>query len=428
MSKPREYTDARYIKMHMDALGINYIHRSQPWTAAWWSAALPGFGHLYLGCYLKGLTLITGEIFINIKARINLAILYTFIGNFEKANHVFNERWGLFYVAIWVFSIYDAYTLAIKTNQLCELEEAQETRCFTRSKISAIGINFLTQRNPALAVFFSFILGGMGQIYNCQYVKGFILLFWVFIINYYSQFNHLLVKTLTGKEIFLQQIDWQWLLFYPSIIVFCIWDSYVGAVEINRLFIEEQRYEMSKNMPCGLSGEVSAYPAYLTGTCRQSVNLELLMNSFEKRSMKKYQIIFLDRVNNKCGNAGDTDKKMDGMSNFNGAMCGATIFMLLGTVWGGTVFPGGPILIGISGFVLGAVIGYLADKYVSGWARAKLNLPPVESSNSFEGKLILLVKIKDKDELQYAISLFEKHGIFFVGIIEGNTLNNFILD
>ncbi|MDI6705928.1 MAG: hypothetical protein QME73_06700 [Bacillota bacterium] len=427
MPKTKEYTDIRYIKMHMDALGINYIHRSQPWTAAWWSAALPGFGHLYLGCYLKGLVLITGEIFINIKARINLAILYTFIGNFEKANHVFNDRWGLFYAAIWVFSIYDAYTLAVKTNQLCELEEAQKTRYFTRSRVCPIGISFLAQRNPVLAAFFSFVLGGMGQIYNSQYVKGFILIFWVFIINYYSQFNHLLVKTLTGKEIFLQQVDWQWLLFYPSIIGFCIWDSYVGAVEINRLFIEEQRYEISKNMSSGTSGDVPAYPAYLVGMCRQSVNLELLTNSLEKRSMKKYQIIFLDRVNNKYGGAGNSNNTADGMSNFNGAICGATIFMLLGTIWGGTILPGGPILVGISGFVLGAVIGYLADRYASGWIRAKLNLRPVERNNAFEGEVMLFVKVEEKAELQYAVSLFAEHGVCLAGTVEGDTFNNFVL-
>lgn len=108
--------DVRYCKMDISPLGINYLHRSNPWAAAWWSAALPGFGHLHLGSYVKGFIFMAGEIFINLKARINLAIFYTFIGDFEKANHVFNERWGLYYMAVWVFAIYDAYRISIEIN------------------------------------------------------------------------------------------------------------------------------------------------------------------------------------------------------------------------------------------------------------------------------------------------------------------------
>ncbi|MDK2917509.1 MAG: hypothetical protein PWQ37_242 [Candidatus Petromonas sp.] len=120
--------DIRLCKMYMSVFGIKYLHRFNPWTVAWWSAALPGLGHIHMGENLRGLLFLAGEIIINVKARINLAIFYTLIGNFQKANDVFDERWGLFYITVWVFAIYDSYRLSIEINQLCELEEMQEKR------------------------------------------------------------------------------------------------------------------------------------------------------------------------------------------------------------------------------------------------------------------------------------------------------------
>lgn len=46
----------------------------------WLSATFPGLGHIRLGSYLKGFILIALEIIINIKADLNLSILYSFTG------------------------------------------------------------------------------------------------------------------------------------------------------------------------------------------------------------------------------------------------------------------------------------------------------------------------------------------------------------
>ncbi|MFT9497256.1 hypothetical protein [Anaerosolibacter sp.] len=414
--------DVRITKMDMSIWGINYLHRSNPWTAAWWSAALPGFGHLYLGSYLKGFLFISGEIFINTKARINLAIFYTFIGDFEKTNNVFSTRWGLFYMAVWVFAIYDSYMQSIELNQLCDLEEMQENRYFKKFLISPFGINILTQRPPFMAAFFSFIAGGMGQAYNLQFVKGGILITWILIINYYSQMSHLFHKFIKGQEIYLQQVDWQWLLFFPSIIGFCIWDSYVGAVQINNLLVLEQRYTFSKKKHFHTGMEGRNYPMYFIGTCKQSINLELIISTLETHGFNKYEVIFLDRLNNDKGKTGDSIRQSDGISNFNGAMCGAAVLMLFGTMWGGALIPGGPIAIGLAGFLIGGVIGYLLDRYVAGWLRAKWKLDGIKGSNPVDGEVMILVKASNKEQHDYISTIFAEKDIRFVGEIEEDSL------
>ena len=418
--------DVRLIRMDMSVWGINYIHRSNPWSAAWWSAALPGFGQLYLGSYIKGVLFVSGEIFINTMGRVNLAIFYTFTGSFEKANNVFSERWGIFYIAVWVFSIWDAYRLSVEMNQICELEELQEKRYFKRFDITAIGINSMSQRSPLMSAFFSLMVGGMGQIYNLQFIKGFILLGWMMVINYYSQLNHLIGKLVSGHEIYLYQIDWQWLLFYPSILGFCIWDSYVGAVEINKLLVEEQRYTFGKKKNFHAISEGREYPMYIIGTCKQSINLELIVSSLKTNGLDKYEIVFLDRLNNDKRKTGDSIRKSDGISNFNGAMCGSTVLMLFGTMWGGGLIPGGPIAIGLAGFLIGALLGYLIDRYAIGWIRAKKKLDPIKGSNPVDGEVLLLIKVYNKKQQDFVSTLLVEKDVRFVGEIEGESLVKFV--
>ncbi len=426
MSNTVEQEDIRLVKMEINNLGINYLHRTNPWSAAWWSAAFPGCGHLHLGALLKGLIFISGEMIINTKARINLAIYYTFIGNFEKADYVFNGFWGLFYIAVWVFAIYDAYTLAIEINQLCDLEENQDKRYFRKFTISAMGVNNISQRSPIVASFFSTVVGGMGQAYNLEFGKGFVLISWVVIINYFSKFNYLVYKTICGQEIFLNQVDWQWLLYMPSIMAFCIWDSYVGSVEINKLLVEEQRYTFGKKKNFHDISEGSSYPLYLVGTCKQSINLELIVNIFKIKGLNKYEIIFLDKLNNDNKKIGDSIRQSDGISNINGAMCGAAILMLFGTIWGGTIIPGGPIAVGLAGFLIGGIIGYILDRYVIGWIRAKLKVDPIKGSNSVDGEVMILVKVNNKKQHDFVNNIFVQKNVNFVGNFQENTLVNLL--
>ncbi len=58
----------------------NHIYLRNPWVVGWWSAAFPGFGHLNLGFYLKGVMLIIWEIVINNGAGMHSIIMIISIG------------------------------------------------------------------------------------------------------------------------------------------------------------------------------------------------------------------------------------------------------------------------------------------------------------------------------------------------------------
>ncbi|MBZ9536802.1 hypothetical protein KGR20_21825 [Cytobacillus oceanisediminis] len=74
-----------------------------------WSIALPGFGQILNGKYLKGVLLIALEILVNVQANFNLAIIYSFHGEIKQAIEVTNYQWLMFYPCLYMFAIWDAY-------------------------------------------------------------------------------------------------------------------------------------------------------------------------------------------------------------------------------------------------------------------------------------------------------------------------------
>lgn len=72
---------ARRYKAHVSIVGTTQLHLRNPYIIAWWSSAFPGFGHLLLSKYLHGLALVMWEIFINMAAHVNQAMIYSFQGN-----------------------------------------------------------------------------------------------------------------------------------------------------------------------------------------------------------------------------------------------------------------------------------------------------------------------------------------------------------
>ena len=79
---------ARRTVAYVSLLGTTQLHLRNPYLIAFWSVAFPGLGHLLLSKYLRGFVLFIWEVFINYKAHINLLILYSFTGDFEKAKQV----------------------------------------------------------------------------------------------------------------------------------------------------------------------------------------------------------------------------------------------------------------------------------------------------------------------------------------------------
>jgi hypothetical protein len=85
---------------------MNNKHRAEK---LFWSIALPGFGQLLNGKYVKGLVLIALEIIINTRSNLNEVIIFSFHGQIQEAIGQTNYHWLMFYPCIYMFGIWDAY-------------------------------------------------------------------------------------------------------------------------------------------------------------------------------------------------------------------------------------------------------------------------------------------------------------------------------
>jgi hypothetical protein len=74
-----------------------------------WSIALPGFGQLLNGKFLKGLLLISLEFLVNVQSRLNTIIILSFNMNIVEAIRQADFQWLMFYPCLYLFAIWDAY-------------------------------------------------------------------------------------------------------------------------------------------------------------------------------------------------------------------------------------------------------------------------------------------------------------------------------
>lgn len=79
-------------------------------------------------------------------------------------------------------------------------------------------------------LFWSIALPGFGQFLNGKYVKGTVLVFLEFLINVQGNFNEMIVSSFHGNiQASIAQADYQWLMFYPCLYFFAMWDAYKDA-------------------------------------------------------------------------------------------------------------------------------------------------------------------------------------------------------
>ncbi|WP_147531625.1 hypothetical protein [Bacillus marasmi] len=250
MNKPLkvQITKPRFSKMYMGIWGVNHLYRNNPLVAAWWSAALPGFGHMSMGMYLKGAIFLTGEILMNFFGKINLALFYTFNLQWDKVHEVINYDYALVYASIWVYSIWDSYRLAVEVNKLEWLESKQNVRHFEHDVIRSIDMNFLDKRNPWVGLAWSCAFTGLGHVYCHKLLFGFILTSWAFIISLNTHLPTIIIYTFIGQvENIPQLVNYQWLLFFPSVYLFGVYHGYNSVIVHNQVFKEEQAYFLRVN-------------------------------------------------------------------------------------------------------------------------------------------------------------------------------------
>jgi hypothetical protein len=79
-------------------------------------------------------------------------------------------------------------------------------------------------------ILWSIAFPGFGQLLNGKIVKGVVLLILEFWINIEANMNQSIMASFHGHiERAIQITNYQWLLFYPCVYLFAMWDAYVDA-------------------------------------------------------------------------------------------------------------------------------------------------------------------------------------------------------
>lgn len=76
----------------------------------------------------------------------------------------------------------------------------------------------------------SIALPEFGQFLNGKVVKGLTFVFLEFLVNVQSNFNKIIILSFQGNiQAAIQQTNYQWLMFYPCLYFFAMWDAWKDA-------------------------------------------------------------------------------------------------------------------------------------------------------------------------------------------------------
>lgn len=358
-----ENPQPRRIRAYVNTLGIIQLHLRAPFVVAFWSAMFPGLGHMLLNKFIRGFVLFIWEVYINFKSHINLAILYSFTGQFDKAKEVLDNEWMLLYLPTYMFAIWDSYRTTVTSNKLYKLAARQDAPVDTLV-MGAMGYNHLDKRNPGISVAWTMLTPGAGQLYLHRIVVAFFILAWWIVIVYFSKLLPCIHYTLLGD--FAQAkavVSPHWFLNIPSIYMFAVYDAYVNTVEFNKLFDWEQSKFFKKDYQNNNfqipSPRNRGEKMHIISTFDYSNNLELAVTAIEKKGIQRERILAVPMDKK------DEEKKLfdsmhyaDGISSIDVPMILGTLLMIFGSVYG-FVLAWGPLIWGLIGMVAGIILGLI---------------------------------------------------------------------
>jgi hypothetical protein len=80
-------------------------------------------------------------------------------------------------------------------------------------------------------ILWSIALPGFAQILNGKFLKGLLFIGLEIWINVQSNFNDVIILSFHGEiEKAIEQTNYHWLMFYPCLYFFAIWDAYNDAI------------------------------------------------------------------------------------------------------------------------------------------------------------------------------------------------------
>ncbi len=109
----------------INALGLNYLDKSPPWSAVAWSVLSPGAGQLVNNRMIVAFFLLGWWIVVVMLSNVMTAIHLTALGLFAQAKEAVDVQWMLNIPSLFFFGIYDAYVNQVESNRLFEWEQAK---------------------------------------------------------------------------------------------------------------------------------------------------------------------------------------------------------------------------------------------------------------------------------------------------------------
>jgi hypothetical protein len=80
------------------------------------------------------------------------------------------------------------------------------------------------------AILWSIALPGFAQLLNRKLLKGIVFIFLEFLVNVNSHFNIVILYSFQGNiREAIEATNYQWLMFYPCLYMFAMWDAYKDA-------------------------------------------------------------------------------------------------------------------------------------------------------------------------------------------------------
>ncbi|MBM7603807.1 TM2 domain-containing membrane protein YozV [Metabacillus crassostreae] len=88
----------------------------------------------------------------------------------------------------------------------------------------------MTKTSKTEAILWSIALPGFAQFLNGKILKGTVFIFLEFLININSNFNKAIMASFLGQiDQAFQVVNFQWLMFYPCVYMFAMWDAFKDA-------------------------------------------------------------------------------------------------------------------------------------------------------------------------------------------------------
>lgn len=359
----------RYSLAKISIFGVTYLKRQNPYIVAWWSAAFPGFGHYMCNQYIRATLLTLTELIFNTLSHINEAIVYMFCGKFDLCTSILNPRWAIGYMTIYLYTIWDSFRTAVVQNKLYDLAEFENQK-LDEMRIYSSEIQYIEQKSPFTAAFYSFFFPGLGQLYNHRFALAFYTMFWTWFYITFSHVYESIMYLVTAKT--YQSIDIlrpHWLMFLPSVIGGAMYEAFTTAINHNRLFRISQRQflkrfyqDSSINVFIQRGGDCFL----ITGTFEHSLELEQALNELEKYGVNRNQIATVNM--DIAPNSPDiflSKKREHRYKAFEVGIASATVLSVVG-ISIGFILTLGPIFWGlfsaIVGFMIGSVIYLLINK------------------------------------------------------------------